>query len=134
MLADRRTLFGQSHHPYTRALLSATPIADPDRPKRRIKLEGELPSPINPPSGCPFHPRCPLAFEPCPIDQPDLAAKQISWVGRRSPGRGSGRLPRHSWAEESQLPVATGNPASQGGVPAQRSARKSMKRRTFAGM
>jgi dipeptide transport system ATP-binding protein len=72
---SREEIFRNPRHPYTRALLSATPIADPTRPKERIKLEGELPSPINPPSGCPFHPRCPLAFEPCPIDRPELVAK-----------------------------------------------------------
>jgi dipeptide transport system ATP-binding protein len=71
----REEIFRNPRHPYTRALLSATPIADPTRPKERIKLEGELPSPINPPSGCPFHPRCPLAFAPCPIDRPELVAK-----------------------------------------------------------
>jgi dipeptide transport system ATP-binding protein len=95
----REEIFRNPRHPYTRALLSATPIADPDRPKGRIKLEGELPSPINPPSGCPFHPRCPLAFEPCPIDRPDLAAKgsvevacwavdtagNIDWTRQRTP-------------------------------------------------
>ena len=72
---SREEIFRNPRHPYTRALLSATPIADPTRPKERIKLEGELPSPINPPSGCPFHPRCPLAFAPCPIDRPELVAK-----------------------------------------------------------
>jgi len=71
----REEIFRNPRHPYTRALLSATPIADPTRPKERIKLEGELPSPINPPSGCPFHPRCPLAFERCSVDRPDLATK-----------------------------------------------------------
>jgi dipeptide transport system ATP-binding protein len=71
----REEIFRNPRHPYTRALLSATPIADPTRPKERIKLEGELPSPINPPSGCPFHPRCRLAFAPCPIDRPDLVGK-----------------------------------------------------------
>ena len=58
----REEIFGNPRHPYTRALLSATPVADPTRQKERIRLEGELPSPINPPSGCAFHPRCPLAF------------------------------------------------------------------------
>ena len=72
---SREEIFRSPRHPYTRALLSATPIADPGRPKERIKLEGELPSPINPPSGCPFHPRCPLAFERCTVERPDLAAK-----------------------------------------------------------
>jgi dipeptide transport system ATP-binding protein len=71
----RDEIFRNPRHPYTRALLSATPIADPTRPKERIKLEGELPSPINPPTGCPFHPRCPLAFAPCPVDRPDLEVK-----------------------------------------------------------
>ena len=68
-------IFGNPRHPYTRALLSATPVADPARPKERMKLEGELPSPINPPSGCVFHPRCPLAFEPCPVHRPALEEK-----------------------------------------------------------
>ena len=72
---SREEIFRSPRHPYTRALLSATPVADPGRPKERIKLEGELPSPINPPSGCPFHPRCPLAFERCTVERPDLAAK-----------------------------------------------------------
>ena len=68
-------IFSHPRHPYSRALLSATPIADPSRPKERIRLEGELPSPINPPSGCAFHPRCPLAFDPCPVDRPNIEAK-----------------------------------------------------------
>ena len=61
----RDEIFANPRHPYTRALLSATPVADPTRQKERIRLEGELPSPINPPTGCAFHPRCPIAFEPC---------------------------------------------------------------------
>jgi dipeptide transport system ATP-binding protein len=73
--ASRDALFAEPRHPYTRALLSATPIADPDRPRNRTKLEGELPSPINPPAGCAFHPRCPIAFEPCPKERPALEQK-----------------------------------------------------------
>ncbi len=57
-------------HPYTKALLSATPIADPAHRKERIRLEGELPSPIDPPSGCPFHPRCRYAETRCRIEVP----------------------------------------------------------------
>jgi len=68
-------IFANPRHPYTRALLSATPVADPTRPKERIRLTGELPSPINPPSGCVFHPRCPLAFAPCPVHVPELERK-----------------------------------------------------------
>lgn len=63
--ATRDTLFTKPHHPYTRALLSATPVADPFRTKERIVLKGELPSPIAPPSGCTFHPRCPSMLSQC---------------------------------------------------------------------
>ncbi|MEO8667190.1 MAG: dipeptide ABC transporter ATP-binding protein [Bauldia sp.] len=71
----RDAIFDHPRHPYTRALLSATPVADPSRQKERIRLEGELPSPINPPSGCAFHPRCPLAFERCVRERPELEQK-----------------------------------------------------------
>ncbi|MCX5662164.1 MAG: ATP-binding cassette domain-containing protein [Planctomycetota bacterium] len=59
-VADRHSLYGDPRHPYTRALLSAAPRPDPVRSSKRIVLPGEVPSPINPPSGCTFHPRCPL--------------------------------------------------------------------------
>jgi dipeptide transport system ATP-binding protein len=68
----RDEIFTTPRHPYTRALLSATPIPDPGRKKERIVLKGEMPSPLDPPSGCPFHPRCPLAFERCPREVPLL--------------------------------------------------------------
>jgi dipeptide transport system ATP-binding protein len=68
----RAAIFGDPQHPYTRALLSATPVADPDAKKERIVLQGEVPSPFNPPSGCPFHPRCPLAEARCRAEQPPL--------------------------------------------------------------
>jgi dipeptide transport system ATP-binding protein len=58
-------VFAHPRHPYTAALLSATPIADPTRKKSRIMLKGELPSPLNPPPGCPFNPRCPNATDIC---------------------------------------------------------------------
>jgi dipeptide transport system ATP-binding protein len=68
----RAAIFTAPQHPYTRALLASSPIADPSRRGQRIKLKGELPSPLNPPSGCPFHPRCPLANERCRIEVPAL--------------------------------------------------------------
>jgi dipeptide transport system ATP-binding protein len=68
-------IFAEPRHPYTRALLSASPVADPSRSKSRIRLEGELPSPIHPPSGCTFHPRCPLAFDRCTAERPRLEHK-----------------------------------------------------------
>jgi oligopeptide/dipeptide ABC transporter ATP-binding protein len=59
-------------HPYTEALLSAIPVADLDKQTERIVLEGDVPSPVNPPSGCPFHPRCPKSIEKCKTDVPTL--------------------------------------------------------------
>lgn len=68
--ASREDLFEHPRHPYTRALLSATPIADPMREKQRITLHGELPSPMDPPVGCAFHPRCSEATEECLVNPP----------------------------------------------------------------
>jgi dipeptide transport system ATP-binding protein len=71
-IAPVASIFSRPLHPYTRALLSATPVADPQHKKERIVQKGELPSPISPPAGCPFHPRCPLAFERCSVEEPKL--------------------------------------------------------------
>ncbi|MBT9595746.1 MAG: dipeptide ABC transporter ATP-binding protein [Vitreoscilla sp.] len=68
----RDAIFGAPRHPYTRALLSATPTVDPAARRERILLKGELPSPIDRPSGCAFRTRCPLAFERCGRDEPAL--------------------------------------------------------------
>jgi oligopeptide transport system ATP-binding protein len=72
-LAERNELYENPLHPYTQALLSAVPIPDPkkDRQRQRTILTGDVPSPINPPSGCRFHPRCPVAVEQCKIDVPE---------------------------------------------------------------
>jgi dipeptide transport system ATP-binding protein len=69
---SRDALFANPQHPYTKALLSATPTPDPLRKRERIVLKGELPSPLAPPSGCTFHPRCPLAFDKCKTVNPQL--------------------------------------------------------------
>ncbi|EPR44743.1 oligopeptide/dipeptide ABC transporter, ATPase subunit [Desulfovibrio sp. X2] len=69
-LAPRAELFAKPLHPYTRTLLSAVPVPDPSIARRRIRLAGEPPSPFAPPGGCPFHPRCPEAFAPCPHEFP----------------------------------------------------------------
>lgn len=66
-------VFGRPAHPYTRALLASTPVLDPKARRERIVLAGELPSPLNPPSGCAFHKRCPHAVERCRIEAPALA-------------------------------------------------------------
>ncbi|EGB13554.1 oligopeptide/dipeptide ABC transporter, ATPase subunit [Pseudodesulfovibrio mercurii] len=71
-IGESRTLFADPKHPYTKALLSAVLRPDPmDRPER-IALTGDLPSPMNPPAGCPFHPRCPEAFDKCRNGRPEL--------------------------------------------------------------
>jgi dipeptide transport system ATP-binding protein len=69
---SRDAIFANPQHPYTKALLSATPSPDPERKRERIVLKGELPSPLNPPSGCTFHPRCPLTLESCSSNSPLL--------------------------------------------------------------
>ena len=72
-LAERDELYENPLHPYTKALLSAVPVPDPrkERERKRVILTGDVPSPINPPSGCRFHPRCPIAVERCKVDVPE---------------------------------------------------------------
>ena len=72
-LAPSAALFGRPLHPYTVSLLSAVPVADPGRRRNRIVLPGEPPSPLGPPPGCPFHPRCPIARPRCAAETPALA-------------------------------------------------------------
>jgi len=71
-VSDSKALIGSPKHPYTQALISAIPVVDPDSKRQRIVLPGDVPSPINPPSGCPFHPRCPVAEARCKSDVPAL--------------------------------------------------------------
>ena len=70
-IAPTKKLFSKTLHPYTKALLSAIPDLDPDAEKTATKLEGEIPSPINPPSGCKFHTRCPFAQDRCTAEVPE---------------------------------------------------------------
>ena len=69
-LADRDEMFRNPLHPYTQALMSAIPVPDPRMKRERIILSGDVPSPLNPPKGCRFHPRCPVAMEHCKIEEP----------------------------------------------------------------
>jgi oligopeptide/dipeptide ABC transporter ATP-binding protein len=71
-IAPAGKLHSVSRHPYTRALLSAVPVPDPTRRGMRTVLQGDVPSPINPPSGCSFHPRCPFALKRCAEEEPPL--------------------------------------------------------------
>jgi peptide/nickel transport system ATP-binding protein len=71
-VAPTADLFYQPLHPYTEALMSAIPALDPDDVMKPVILEGEIPSPANPPSGCPFHPRCPYRMERCLLEMPPL--------------------------------------------------------------
>ncbi len=71
-MGSYRDIYSDPKHPYTEALLSAVPVPDPKRERKRIILSGDVPSPIHPPSGCHFHPRCPKRMAGCDHDSPDL--------------------------------------------------------------
>jgi peptide/nickel transport system ATP-binding protein len=71
-MATRQQIFTAPRHPYTRALLSAVPVAEPGAIRNPIILKGDVPSPIDPPSGCRFHTRCPFAFDRCRTEEPEL--------------------------------------------------------------
>jgi oligopeptide/dipeptide ABC transporter ATP-binding protein len=72
--AASEAIYHQAHHPYTRSLIAAIPVPDPHHKVQRQVLRGDVPSPINPPSGCSFHPRCPVAEPRCAQQAPELAA------------------------------------------------------------
>jgi peptide/nickel transport system ATP-binding protein/oligopeptide transport system ATP-binding protein len=84
-LAPSELLFASPKHPYTTALLSAVLSPDPNNQPKRVTLTGDLPTPMNPPTGCPFHPRCPKAFDKCKTERPELleitpGAKVACWL------------------------------------------------------
>ena len=71
-LADSEVLYDSPRHPYTRSLLDSVPVADPELDNTIIPLEGDVPSPVNPPSGCYFHPRCKYKTSRCASEAPEL--------------------------------------------------------------
>jgi len=79
-LADAATLYDQTQHPYSEALLSAVPVPDPGAGGGRIVLKGDVPSPISPPPGCPFHPRCAKAVDRCSEEVPELREVRAAHV------------------------------------------------------
>jgi peptide/nickel transport system ATP-binding protein/oligopeptide transport system ATP-binding protein len=80
-LATKEALFCNPMHPYTRALISAIPVPVPGMKRERTILKGEVPSPLNPPAGCHFHPRCPIATEECKLREPEfLEHAPEQWV------------------------------------------------------
>jgi oligopeptide/dipeptide ABC transporter ATP-binding protein len=80
-LTTREDLFREPLHPYTKALMTAIPIPDPTLKRNREVLKGDVPSPLNPPKGCRFHPRCPIAEKICSEQEPEFReAKPNHWA------------------------------------------------------
>jgi oligopeptide/dipeptide ABC transporter ATP-binding protein len=102
-LADKRSLFARPRHPYTQALLSAIPLPEPSLKPRRVILQGDVPSPLDPPGGCRFHTRCPHARERCRTEEPVLEEDGAAAAHRTA---------CHFW-REIEIPEAALPPASQ---------------------
>ncbi len=111
-LAPTESLFADTLHPYTRALLAAIPVADLSRRRRRSPLQGEVPSPVDPPPGCSFHPRCPECIDRCRTERPELLSYPL-------PGGGEHRCACHV-VEEHRAVARAGSGAGSNapGMPA----------------
>jgi peptide/nickel transport system ATP-binding protein/oligopeptide transport system ATP-binding protein len=102
-VADRRDIFRDPHHPYTKALMSAIPIPDVRHRRRRTILTGDVPSPLNPPGGCRFHPRCPLREE---LGQPEICGTAQPELIVRERSEGAEHLAACHFVDRRNLPAA----------------------------
>jgi peptide/nickel transport system ATP-binding protein/oligopeptide transport system ATP-binding protein len=108
--APTQALFAAPRHPYSRALLSAIPVPKPQAKRARMILQGEMPSALNPPSGCRFHTRCPFVVERCRNEVPELVAEGTGPASTHKAG--AHQVACHRSAE---LPPADGVVPSDGG-------------------
>ena len=115
--AMKDEIFKDPKHPYTQALLSSVPIPDPRVKIERIILEGDVPSPINPPNGCFFHPRCRYAFEPCGFTTDELI-EPLRFVldNKRNPEMGNAEIQEMNVIDDLNMEVTFNNPVQQGVV------------------
>src|SRR5258706_10207542 len=90
--AEKRELFANPRHPYTQALLASVPDENPRTKRLKVLVEGDAPSPINPPSGCAFHTRCRYAMERCRIETPPLLEAVPQHQAARLLNRATGRV------------------------------------------
>ena len=113
-MASRDALYADPLHPYTQALMSAIPVPDPTVRRQRILLEGDVPSPLNPPTGCRFHTRCPLAFDLCSQEEPPLK------------DYGGGHFAACHWLETGEHGASKLTPANIAGKKGQRVAQQAI--------
>jgi len=106
-MASRDDLYRDPLHPYTQALMSAIPIPDPTLKRQRVILEGDVPSPLNPPTGCRFHTRCPLAFDKCSEEEPpfkDYGEEHYAACWLLETGeKGASKLTRENLPEDAHI-------------------------------